>query len=261
MIDDLTDRVAVITGGGGGFGAAMARNFTREGAHVVLADVDESAMARTAAALTEQSSATVLTHRTDVTDASAVDCLAQAALERFGRIDVVCNNAGVVAGGPAWAIGLEDWRRVIDVDLWGVINGIRTFVPILLTQAGPTHVVNVASMAGVTSMAGIAPYVVAKHGVVALSEVLVKDLDIAGASVGVSVLCPGYVPTHLGLPDKSFPVPEAEPGAPTVDDVAAAVRAAMAVDRFYVFTHQGSKHEVQSRLEAIIAERVGGEWN
>jgi NAD(P)-dependent dehydrogenase (short-subunit alcohol dehydrogenase family) len=251
VITDLTDRVAVITGAGGGIGAALARRFASEGAQLVLADLDQDAMDRTATDLRRNYDADVLAMRTDVSDADAVDLLAAATVERFGRVDLVCNNAGVVAGGPAWSISLEDWRRVVDVDLWGVVNGVRSFVPILLTQPGPTHVVNVASMAGVVPYAGIAPYVVAKHGVVALSEVLVRDLREADANVGVSVICPGYVPSYLGLRDRSGDIPAPEPGAPSADDVASAVRSAIATDRFYVFTHDESAHEVRKHVSAV----------
>ncbi|MET0476024.1 MAG: SDR family NAD(P)-dependent oxidoreductase [Mycobacterium sp.] len=251
MIADLTDRVAVVTGAGGGIGAALAQRFASEGAHLVLADVDEEAMARTATALRRNFDAAVLVVPTDVADADAVDLLAAATIERFGRVDVVCNNAGVVAGGPAWSISLEDWRRVVDIDLWGVVNGVRSFVPILLTQPEPTHVVNVASMAGVVPYAGIAPYVVAKHGVVALSEVLVRDLKEVDATVGVSVICPGYVPSYLGLQDRSGEIPAPQPGAPSADDVASAVRDAIATDRFYVFTHDGSQREVRSHAGTV----------
>jgi NAD(P)-dependent dehydrogenase (short-subunit alcohol dehydrogenase family) len=252
VITELAGTVAVVTGAGGGIGAALARKFASDGAQLVLADIDKEAMSRTATNLRRNFDATVLSVSTDVTDPDAVDLLAAATLERFGRVDVVCNNAGVVAGGPAWSISLEDWRRVVDVDLWGVVNGVRSFVPILLTQPGPTHVVNVASMAGVAPYAGIAPYVVAKHGVVALSEVLAHDLKEVHASVGVSVICPGYVPSYLGLQDRSGGIPDPEPGAPSADDVASAVRDAIATDRFYVFTHSGSEREVRSHMNAVV---------
>jgi NAD(P)-dependent dehydrogenase (short-subunit alcohol dehydrogenase family) len=251
VITELAGTVAVVTGAGGGIGAALARQFACEGAQLVLADNDEDAMSRTATDLRRNYDATVHTVPTDVTDADEVDLLAAATVERFGRVDVVCNNAGVVAGGPAWNISLEDWRRVVDVDLWGVVNGVRSFVPILLTQPGPTHVVNVASMAGVVPYAGIAPYVVAKHGVVALSEVLARDLEEVDANVGVSVVCPGYVPSYLGLQDRSGDIPDPQPGAPSADDVASAVRNAIANDRFYVFTHRGSEREVRSHVDAL----------
>jgi NAD(P)-dependent dehydrogenase (short-subunit alcohol dehydrogenase family) len=251
VITELAGKVAVVTGAGGGIGAALARQFASEGAQLVLADNDDDAMSRTATTLRRNYDATVHSVHTDVTDPEATDLLAAATIERFGRVDVVCNNAGIVAGGPAWSISIEDWRRVIDVDLWGVVNGVRSFVPILLTQPGPTHVVNVASMAGVVPYAGIAPYVVAKHGVVALSEVLARDLAEVRAAVGVSVICPGYVPSYLGLQNRSGDIPDPQPGAPSADDVASAVRDAIATDRFYVFTHAGSEREVRSHVDAI----------
>jgi NAD(P)-dependent dehydrogenase (short-subunit alcohol dehydrogenase family) len=197
----------------------------------------------------------VLTVTTDVADAASVRALAAAALERFGRVDVVCNNAGVLAMGPAWSFDAADWRRVIDVNLLGVVHGITAFVPTLIEQGRPAHVVNTASMAGVTAVGGIAPYVATKHGVVALSEVLAMDLATAGADhVGVSVLCPGYVPSRLGRPADQA-VEEPAPGQPSADDVAAVTFTAIEERRFYVFTHDGSTKPVQRRAAAIVDGR------
>ena len=192
---------------------------------------------------------------TDVSDPAAVAALAQAALDAFGAVHVVCNNAGTLAMGPAWAVPLEDWRRVIDVNLFGVVHGIVTFVPLLIEQGGPAHIVNTASMGGLVSLPSIGPYVASKHAVVALTEVLVGDLAAVGAPIGVSVLCPGYVPSRLGSDDRDAPVPEPAPGEPSADDVAADVLDAVTTGRFYVLTHDGSTGLVRQRMEAIIDGR------
>ncbi len=134
-----------------------------------------------------------------------MDALAARAFERFGAVHVVCNNAGVVTLGSTWEQPLDDWRWVLDVDLWGVVNGVRTFVPILLRQGEPGHVVNTASIAGLVPSPTIAPYNVAKAGVVALSETLDMELRELGAPIGVSVLCPGVVPTRIAESGRNRP--------------------------------------------------------
>jgi NAD(P)-dependent dehydrogenase (short-subunit alcohol dehydrogenase family) len=254
-MDTLADKVAVITGGASGLGLALARRFASEGARIVIADVSEQALREAAAGLAA-TGAEVLAVPTDVSRQDAVDELARRTLETFGAVHVVCNNAGIVVSGPAWEIPLADWQALIGVNLWGVIHGVRTFVPIMLRQGVPGHVVNMASMAGVTSLPTLAAYGASKHAVVALSEVLYHDLAAAGASVGVSVVCPGFVPTHLGQTDKLAPLPPANPDSVTADTVADTIRRAIVDGRFYVFTHPGSTDEVQRRLTGIIDGRA-----
>jgi NAD(P)-dependent dehydrogenase (short-subunit alcohol dehydrogenase family) len=247
----LEGRVAVITGAASGLGQAMARRFARQGARVVLADVVEHQLA-TATDELAASGAEVLAVPTDVSDPASVDALAGRAIEAFGAVHVVCNNAGVVVSGKTWEIPLAEWRRLLDVNLWGVVHGIHTFVPLLLDQGGPGHIVNTASMGGVTSLPGIAPYVASKHAVVALSEVLHGDLARVGAPIGVSVLCPGYVPTRLGQVDRDLPMPDPPAGVVGPDDVAGCVVDALADGRFYIFTHPGSADLVAARSAGIV---------
>jgi NAD(P)-dependent dehydrogenase (short-subunit alcohol dehydrogenase family) len=246
-------RVVVVTGAASGIGFALARRFATEGARLVLADRHADVLAEAAAEL-EAAGADVLAVPTDVSDPDAVDALAAAAVDRFGLVHVVCNNAGIVVGGAAWEIPLADWHRLMDVNLWGVIHGIRSFVPILLGHDEPGHVVNTASMAGVTALAGLGPYVASKHAMVGLSEVLFHDLAAAGAGdrIGVTVVCPGYVPTRIGRDDRRAVVDPPTPGALSADDVAGTVVAAMAEGRFYVFTHEGSTDTVRERADAMI---------
>src|SRR5215472_10419781 len=189
-------RVAVVTGAASGIGFGLSERFVAEGMRVVMADVDAPALAE-AADLLAGRRAEVLPVTTDVSDGDQVDSLRDRALEAFGAVHVVCNNAGVSGTGrPLWEMSRRDWEWVMGVNLWGVINGIRSFVPVLLQQdAG--HVVNTASMAGVIPGV-LGSYSVTKHAVVALSEALHFQLLPLGAPVGVSVLCPGWVRTRIG---------------------------------------------------------------
>jgi NAD(P)-dependent dehydrogenase (short-subunit alcohol dehydrogenase family) len=262
---ELRDRVAVVTGAGSGIGRALAERFAAEGMRVVLADVDEGRLREADAALAARGARTAAVP-TDVGRAEAVEALAARALEAFGAVHVVCNNAGI--GGhlrPAWEQPLEAWRQVLDVNLWGVVHGVRTFVPLLLAQGTEGHVVNTASMAGLLSLPYLAPYHVTKHAVVTLSESLHMELALAGAPVKVSVLCPGFVRTGIGAASEA-PRSEAEaalresfrrlveqgiPPATVADCVVDAIRAG----RFWVFSHPEMLEAVRRRAEAIAAQR------
>lgn len=193
-LGELRERVAVVTGGASGIGRALGRRLAAEGMRVVLADVEEPAL-REAAREIEQRGARCLAVPTDVTDAGAVETLARRTLDAFGAVHLVCNNAGVFAGGPAWRTSPADWEWVLAVNLLGVVHGVRAFVPRLLEQ-GEGHVVNTASMAALTAAPLCSPYVASKHAVLALSECLYHELD--ATAVGVSVLCPEAVATRIG---------------------------------------------------------------
>ena len=193
---DVAGKVAVITGGASGIGRGMAEVFAAAGMKIVLADVDEARVTETARAL-EKSGAEVLAVGTDVSKQSDVDALARRALDSFGAVHVVCNNAGVAHGGiPTWESTLHDWEWIVGVNLMGVVHGVRTFTPILLEE-GEGHIVNTASMAGLISPAGNALYGVTKHAVVALSEALFNELAALNKDVHVSVLCPGWIATEI----------------------------------------------------------------
>lgn len=245
---DVRGKVAVVTGAASGIGYALATSFAADGAHVVLADLHADVCAEAA----ERIGGTSVP--TDVTDPASVEALAAATVERFGAVHVIVNNAGGLAMGPAWELALEDWQRVFAVNLWGVVHGIRSFVPRLLAHDEPGYVVNTASMAGVMALPSLGPYVASKHAVVGATEVLALDLEAAGVAdrIGVSVVCPGYVPSRLGMDDRRGPVPDPRPGHLSADDVAAAVRAAMAERRFHVFTHPGSTDLVAQRAAATV---------
>jgi NAD(P)-dependent dehydrogenase (short-subunit alcohol dehydrogenase family) len=249
----MDGKVAVITGAASGLGYAMAHRFAAEGAKLVLADVAEPQLETVARELAGRG-ATVEARPTDVGDPESVEGLARHSFAVHGRVDIVVNNAGLVVLGKTWEIPLTQWHRVLDVNLWGVIHGIHAFVPRLIRQGGPAHVINTASMAGVMTLGSLAPYVASKHAVVGLSEVLARDLADSGVPIGVTVVCPGYVPTRLGLEDRDAPVPPPTPGAVTSDDVADRVRQAMSDGQLYVFTHPGSIDEVDRRHRVVRGE-------
>jgi len=252
-VRSIDGKVAVITGAASGLGYAMAKRFAAEGATLVLADVAAPQLERAARELAGLG-ATVEACPTDVSDPESVDRLARYSFEVHGRVDIVVNNAGLVVLGKIWEIPLSEWHRLMDVNLWGVIHGIHAFVPRLIRQGGPAYVVNTASMAGVMTLGSLAPYVASKHAVVGLSEVLARDLADAGRPIGVSVVCPGYVPSRLGLEDRDAVIPPPRPGGVTADDVADRVRQAMRDERLYVFTHPGSIDEVDRRARVIRGE-------
>src|SRR3989454_8974881 len=202
---EFRDRVAVVTGAASGIGRGLAERFAAEGMKVVLADVEQSALDQADAEMRERG-ATVLPVRTDVSKPQQMEQLAQQTLEAFGAVHIVCNNAGVGGpGGPVWERTLADWQWVLGVNLWGVIHGIRTFVPIMLRQETEGHIVNTASVAGLVSLPMLTIYDVTKHGVVTLSESLYQELAMSGSRLRVSVLCPGFVSTNIMDADRNRP--------------------------------------------------------
>ena len=232
--------VAVVTGAASGIGLAIAQRLAADGARVLLTDIDEGRAKEVASHL----GADVVAAGLDVRDADAVEAIADHCVDRFGALHIAVNNAGIVNGGLAWELALDEWHRVIDINLWGVIHGIRGFVPRILDTGQEGHVVNVASMAAVQAIGSIGPYTVAKHGVLGLSDVLRADLEAVGAPVGVSVVMPGRIRTAMN------PIGTVEP-----DTVAANVVDAIERQRPYVFTDDHSAREVRQRLEAILAAR------
>jgi NAD(P)-dependent dehydrogenase (short-subunit alcohol dehydrogenase family) len=271
-MQELGGKVAVVTGAASGIGRATATAFAAEGMRVVLADIEEKALDPVARELTDAGH-TVLPVVTDVSDAASMDALAARTFAEFGGVHVVHLNAGVAGGGPIWTLTDNDWRWVLGVNLWGVINGIRVFVPRMIEQGGPAHVVNTASMAGLTSSPFLGPYNVSKHGVVTLSETLHRELAMTGAPIGVSVLCPGWVNTGIGESGRNRPdelrndgaVDMADLGAGMLKqlleqglqpgDVAAQVVDAVKNNRFYILTHPEWKDMIRSRMEDILEER------
>jgi len=243
-VKELRDRVAVVTGAASGIGLAVVEAFVDRGMRVVMADIDEDRLQAEADRL-HGTDADVLPMRVDVRDPEAVDAVGRAAIERYGTLHVAVNNAGVVGGGNSWEIPLDEWHRVIDVDLWGVIHGVRTFVPLILASGAEGHVVNVASMAAVLSLPRLAPYTVAKHGILGLTDVLRAELGGLGAPVGASVVMPGMVKTAMN------PIGTLQPAT-----VAANVLDAIERGRAYVFTDDQGTTEVERRLGAVLAAQA-----
>ena len=272
---ELRGKVAVITGAASGIGRAVAGRCAGAGMKVVLADVEESALVAAERAF-KDAGADVLGVRTDVSRADDVEALAGRAVERFGAVHLVHNNAGVAAGGLMWELPLADWKWVLGVNLWGVIHGVRTFVPLMLAQGDEGHVVNTASLAGLTSTPFLGPYSVSKHGVVTLSETLLKELAMQGAKVKVSVLCPGLVRTRIGESGRNRPAQlehERDDDASAVDAmssgafqqlveagmdpaaVADQVLEAVRQERFWVLTHPELDQAIRSRADDILERR------
>jgi NAD(P)-dependent dehydrogenase (short-subunit alcohol dehydrogenase family) len=269
---ELKDKVVVITGGASGIGRALADRFAVEGSKIVLADIEPGALEEAAAEL-RAGGTTVLAVPTDVSSPEQVQALCDRTLAEFGRVDVVCNNAGVAASGLAWEHTLADWEWVLGVNLWGVIHGVRTFVPVMLRQGGEGHIVNTASVAGLTSSPFMSIYNVAKHAVATLSETLHKDLGLLGAPIKVSVLCPGFVRTRIMDAERNRPASLQNPtpaqhdphmeemaraaiaaGLPP-EEAAAQVVDAIRNERFYVLTHPEFVADVRERMEDIIEGR------
>ena len=278
-MEDFTGKVAVVTGAASGIGLALARRFGREGMRVVLADVERGALDEAAAGLADEIGArNVLAVPTDVRDERQVDALAAATFEAFDTAHVVCNNAGIGTGGLAWTVPADRWRWIVDVNLLGVANGIRAFVPRLIEQ-GEGHVVNTASSAGILTGPGVSPYFATKHAVVALSESLYFDLELAGGgTVGVSVLCPEWVRTNIADAERNRPPEVAEavppPGDPQMadpetmramvqslvdtgmdpDDVAGMVVDGIRRGRFWILTHDGTLDRARRRWDAMASD-------
>jgi NAD(P)-dependent dehydrogenase (short-subunit alcohol dehydrogenase family) len=271
----LRGKVAVITGGASGIGRSVAERCAAESMKVVLADIEESPLILTAGTL-ESSGAEVEAVVADVSNGSDVEALRDRALERFGAVHLVHNNAGVGVGGLLWTVPTADWKWILGVNLWGVINGIRTFVPLLIEQ-GEGHVVNTASLAGLTSPGLLGPYNATKHAVVTISETLYRDLRVIGTSVGVSVLCPGFVRTYIAESERNRPgwapvseddalaeasrvmVRQMVEGGIEPSQVADRVIDAVRTDTFYVLTHEVSRSMVEARMRDILEGRSPGD--
>lgn len=280
---DFKNRVAVITGGAGGFGREFANVGTRLGMRLVLADVQQEALDKARAEL-EGQGAQVLAVRCDVRKADAVQALADTVMERFGTVHLLFNNAGVGCGGLIWENSQADWEWVLGVNLWGVIHGVRIFTPLMLECAKREsgyegHIVNTASMAGLLNAPAMGIYNVSKHAVVSLSESLYQDLKLVEAQIEASVLCPYFVPTGISQSDRNRPDDVRGDAAPTASQRAAQVMSEKAVSsgkvsaaqvaestfdairdgRFYIYSHPGALGNVQKRMEDIILQRNPGD--
>jgi NAD(P)-dependent dehydrogenase (short-subunit alcohol dehydrogenase family) len=272
---DLAGKTAFVTGGASGIGLALGRAFAQGGMKVMLADIETDTLQAAVKSL-QEISPDIRGTICDVADAESVELAAQASFDAFGRVHVVCNNAGVAAGGGIDHISLDNWRWVIDVNLMGVLHGIKSFLSHIRAHGEGGHIVNTASMAGMQTGLGFSPYGATKFAVVSMSEGLAMQLKPHG--IGVSVLCPSFVRTRIGesgrnRPERygrSQPLDPASPAAAMVaeiarnidaglepDAVAARVLAAIRDDELYIFTHPGMRAEVEARFAAILAAMDG----
>ena len=271
-MNELTGKVAAVTGAASGLGRAMALAFASEGMHVALADVDEAGLSATRSEVTRLNVRS-LAMRVDVSKSAEVDAFAERTAAELGAVHVVCNNAGVALSGAVWEHSEAEWQWILGVNLWGVVHGVRAFAPRLIAQ-NDGHIVNTASVAGLISPPGMGAYCVSKHAVVALSESLHHDLRERGCAVGVSVLCPAYVATGIAESERNKPrdlsltkskervAKEAmlrkaiAAGKLSPDDVAQAVVGAVKQNRFYVLTHPAIKAAIRARMEDVLEERT-----
>ncbi len=260
-LTSLKDRAAVVTGGASGIGRALALLFAREGAHVVVADLDEAGMAETVAGV-GKAGRRGLAVKTDVSRLTDVHALAERAFGEFGAVHVVCNNAGVALWGGLESATHKDWEWAMGVNLWGVIHGVEAFVPRMVAGKQPGHVVNTASMAGLIASQGLGIYNTTKYAVVGLSETLQKDLR--GYDIGVSVLCPMGVHTRIRQSERNRPpalrntATAREGGAVELigrylppEHVADRVLRAIYANRLYVITHEEGLTPLKRRFERM----------
>ena len=278
MINDFKGKTAVLTGAGSGFGLECARIAARRGMNVVLVDIQADALAAAEAEI-KALGARTMARRVDVSKPPVMELLAQHVKEEFGAPHFVFNNAGVGAGGLIWENTVKDWEWVLGVNLWGVINGVRGFTPMMLDEArrNPAyhgHIVNTASMAGLLTPPNMGIYNVSKHAVVALTETLYQDLKLVTDQISASVLCPYFVTTGIHQSQRNRPadMPAAEltpsqriqqamtdkatgSGKVSAADVANKVFDAIEHDQFYVFSHPKALGNVKSRMDAIVEIR------
>ena len=284
-MQEFEGKVAVVTGAASGIGRAMADRFAEAGMKVVLGDVEEQALDRAVTAM-RQAEHDVIGVLCDVSTEAGVQNLADRALEAYGGVHILCNNAGVVVGGSIvgdrdqyiWEQPLSDWQWTLDVNLWGVIHGVRIFTPIMLAQDEPGHIVNTSSTAGLTTGGTLGVYGVSKHGVTRLTEALYFHLRDAGAQIGCSLLCPGGVRTQIAAASRNRPDERLEHDIHRLDaaetdqrsndwatrigetgqdpaEIAEKVFAAINDDQFYILTHETQDPSLRMRFANILARR------
>ena len=271
-MQDLKGKVAVVTGGASGIGFGLAERAAREGMRVAIADIEAGTLHQAEEKL-RALGAEVLAVVTDVARPESVEALRDRVVTTFGGVHLLCNNAGVSVGGMTWEITEDDWTWILGVNLWGVIHGIRTFVPHMIAGGEEGHVVNTASMAGLIVGPGMSAYNATKHAVVAISETMHHELNLTGARVRCSVLCPGWVNTRIAESERNRPADLKETATPlgrpefqaaqdmvkqllasgmSPAGVAEHVFAAVREERFWVLTHESFKQLVTQRFEHTV---------
>ena len=270
---DFQGKVAVITGGASGIGRAMAERFAEEGMRIVLADVEEAVLTKTAEEMRAEG-ANVLAVLCDVSKKEDVKRLAEKTVETFDTVHILCNNAGVGIGGNTWEISLEDWEWVLGVNLWGVVYGTHYFTPIMLKNGDPCHIINTASFAGLTNGLFMTPYHVSKNSVVSISESMHKELEVMDANVKVSVLCPAWVNTRIFESGRNRPcetpslvksnkvaaqhrdlITKCVQSGLSPHHIAQLVMDAVVEERFYILSHPEWNSLIKTRMHDILEER------
>jgi NAD(P)-dependent dehydrogenase (short-subunit alcohol dehydrogenase family) len=268
-MDNFEGSVAVVTGAAGGLGLALSRRLAAVGARVAMADVDAARLDDAAAEVRLQGGE-VLTVTMDVSEAPEVAALRDAVLDEWGGVDVLCNNAGVAGlpGDPLWELSVDEWQRVIGVNFWGVIHGVRAFVPVMLASGNPGCITNTASMTGLTANALIPHYVASKHAVIAVSETLRIQLAARNSRLTVTVLCPGAVATELLVRERAREAAagidgwDAGSAASATAEVAAAQAAELVADQaveamragtFWVLPAPDSAARISRRMNDVLA--------
>lgn len=276
-------KVAVVTGGANGIGRSLGKRFAEEGMKVVLADIEEEALAKTVDEFTRQGFE-VAGVRTDVADPAAIEALANQTVERFGGVHILCNNAGVAGdldflskrGERIWEHSMKDWKWTFDINFWGVVHGIRTFTPIMLSQGEEGHIVNTASMAGLLSGPTADIYGATKHAVVRITEALYHQLKLDHSPVSASVLCPGIIKTRIYSSGRNRPGALFEGDHPSgtdlrqqaaeadtywakdglsPDEVAGQVLQSIRDDQLYILTRDVPLERISERTENIVNGR------
>ena len=283
MMESFAGKTAVITGAGSGLGLALAHALAKEGVNLMLADVNASDLAAAEASVRAAVGSIECTSTvTDVAWKGSVDALAQRTHERFGRVHLLFNNAGVAVNGPLWESTEADWQWLIGVNLLGVVYGIQAFVPKMLEHGEECHIVNTASVAGLITPPGFSAYTVTKHAAVALSEVLFQDLRARTTQVGVSVLCPAYFPSRISDSDRNRPSSLRNPqhdghdghdgetdnaveaivrhaverGRLSADEIAGITLEGIRANRFYILPHEKIKGAIERRMQDILLDRT-----
>lgn len=271
---EFNGKTAVITGAASGIGLALAKYAAAQGMNVVLADIDEAAL-RAATEQLNLPADRVLAVRTDVRHAAEIKALAEAAYGKFSAVHLLFNNAGVALARTTWEHTVADWEWVLQVNLWSVVHGISEFLPRMQAQGGEAHIVNTASVAGLVSNPGMAAYNVSKHGVVTLSETLSLELQMTQSTVGVSLLCPAWVPTGIGNSERNRPSDVAQTmpiegfsaqlnkrigkaiasGQLTASDMAVETFNAISEKRFYVIPHSYMFPVIETRMQEILGQQ------
>jgi NAD(P)-dependent dehydrogenase (short-subunit alcohol dehydrogenase family) len=268
-VQDFKNKVAVVTGAASGIGKAMAQQFAAEGMQLLLADIEHAPLLKVSEEL-RAVGARVLTHIADVSKSDNLEMLATRAYDEFGAVHLLCNNAGVLPpGAPVWKEPLGTWHWTLDVNFFGVLHGVQAFVPRMLQARHEAHIVNTASLAGLTTRPLMSAYNVSKHAVVALSECLYSELRMTTDKIHVSVLCPAFARTRLLESGRNKPKGvEADPaasfgfydalkrvvdeGAPP-EEIASAVVNAVRENQFWILTHPQLDGSIRDRFESMLS--------